>query len=173
MSVCDVINKGKSKYEALYIQKPSAILNLRDACDYKMESIEETTDYIYKHYVAEMLPDMEIDESEVRNAIEENLTFLNKKVFVFPDSNANSISKEELLDTILFNKKTGYVTTNKFFGETRRFCPISWSGFFDPNKNIHTLMVPVYEKKEYYGMITNLLTEEYLHNQSYLAAFQD
>lgn len=166
MSVCDVINKGRSKYEALYIQKPSAILNLRDACDYKMESIEETSDYIYRHYVLEILPDMALNESEVRTAIEDNLGFLNKKVFVFPDSKAISISKEELLNTILFNKRTGYVTTNKFFGETRRFCPISWSGFFDPEKKFHTLIMLVHETKKYRGLITNLSTEEYLHNQA-------
>lgn len=172
MSVCDVINKGKSKYEAMYIQKPSAILNLRDACDYKMESIEETTDYIYKHYVAEMLPDMELDEYEVKNAIKDNLEFLDADIFKFPDSSADMISQNELLETILFNKKTGYVTTNKFFGATRRFCPISWSGLYDTDKKVHTLLAPVYEKKEYYGMITNLSVEQFLHNQSYFGYWE-
>ncbi len=172
MSVCDVINKGKHDYDALYVQKPSAILNLRDACDYSMASIEETTDYIYRHYVTEMLPDMELDEYEVKNAIKDNLEFLDADIFKFPDSSADMISQNELLETILFNKKTGYVTTNKFFGATRRFCPISWSGLYDTDKKVHTLLAPVYEKKEYYGMITNLSVEQFLHNQSYFGYWE-
>lgn len=119
-----------------------------------------------------MLPDMEIDECEVKNSIKDNLEFLDADVFRFPDSSADMISQSELLETILYNEKTGYVTTNKFFGATRRFCPISWAGFFDQDKKLHTLVVPVYEKKEYCGMITNLSAEEYHHNLSVLGEWK-
>lgn len=162
MSVCDVLNKGRNEYEALFIQKPSAILNLRDACDYKLNSIDETVDRIYKHFVLDLLPDMEFDEYDLKKAIETNLGFLNEEVLAFPNPKVKSMSQNELINKILFNTKTGYVSALGFLGETKRFSPISWSGLYDFEKKFYTLVMPDNAGMEYHKMITDLLEEKFL-----------